>query len=184
MKQTTGPASKRPPAETGAWIVGTGTSSLASALYLIHDAGVPASKVHILDPHDSVGEILHQVGNSSSGYDQFAGCLPVPVGTPLKELLASIPSPRNRGRSVLDEIQTAANNRKPGVESGGTSFMVQSKHTSREIPTTSLNLDIKHRLSLMKLMLKGEKRLGRNQIKDFLPNSIFQSNFWVIWSAQ
>lgn len=84
--------SKRCPAETEAWILGSGTSSLASALYLIKDAQVPPSKVHILDSHDSVGQILHQAGNPSKGYDQFAGCLPVPIGVPLKELPASIPS--------------------------------------------------------------------------------------------
>jgi oleate hydratase len=40
------------------------------------------------------------------GYDQFAGCLPVPIGAPLKGLLASVPSAGVAGRSFSDEIGT------------------------------------------------------------------------------
>lgn len=185
MEQTANLAeNKRSPEETEAWILGSGTSSLASALYIIKNGKVPANKVHILDSHGSVGQILHQVGNPSCGYDQFAGCLPVPIGAPLKELLDFIPSVTVRGRSVLDEIQSAEVTRKSETKTGGTSFLVQKDHTFQNIPTHSLNLSIKHRLALVKLMLKGERRLGRGQIKDFLPSSFFQSTFWAIWSAQ
>lgn len=174
MKQTANPAeNKRSPEETEAWILGSGTSSLASALYLIKNGRVPANNVHILDSHGSVGQILHQVGNPSTGYDQFAGCLPVPIGAPFKELLASIPSVRVQGRSVLDEIQTAEVTRKSATKNGGTSFLVQKDHTFQNIPTHSLNLGLKHRLGLVRLILKGERRLGRGQIKDFLPDSFF-----------
>ncbi|KAJ5109714.1 hypothetical protein N7532_002359 [Penicillium argentinense] len=184
MEQTAYTAeNKRSPEETEAWILGSGTSSLASALYLIKNGKVPANNVHILDSHGSVGQILHQVGNPSSGYDQFAGCLPVPIGAPLKELLDSIPSVRVRGRSVLDEIQSAEVTRKSATKNCGTSFLVQKDHTFQNIPTHSLNLSIKHRLALVRLVLKGERRLGRGQIKDFLPSSFFQSTFWAIWSA-
>lgn len=72
---------------------------MASAPYLIKNGGAPANNVHILDSHGSVEQILHQVGNPSSGFDQFAGCLPVPIGAPLRELPDSIPSVRVRGRS-------------------------------------------------------------------------------------
>lgn len=185
MEQAATPtANKRSPEQIEAWILGSGTPSLASALYLIKHAGVPATRVHILDSHASVGEVLHQAGNPSSGYDQFSGCLPVPIGAPLKDLLASIPSAKVHGRSILDEIQTAEANGKSATQNGGTAFLVQEKHTLRDVPTTSLNLGLKHRLDLIKLMLKGEKRLGRNQIKDFLPDSFFQSTFWAIWSTQ
>lgn len=185
MEQSAGTAKiKRSPTETEAWILGSGTSTLASALYLIKDAGVPASNVHILDSHDSVGQIIHQAGNASEGYDQFAGCLPVPIGGPLKRLLASIPSAGVAGQSFLDEIQTAESLRKPAPKCGSTSFLVQNQHALCDIPTNSLNLGTRHRLALISFLLKGERRLGRNQIKDFLPNSFFQSTFWAIWSVQ
>jgi oleate hydratase len=33
-------------------------------------------------------------------------------------------------------------------------------------------------------MLMNERRVGRAQIRDFLPESFFQSAFWAMWSAQ
>lgn len=185
MEQATAPVShKRSPEHTEAWILGSDIPSLASAIYLIGHAKVPATKVHILDSHGAVGEVLHPTGNPSSGYDQFAGCLPVPIGAPLKELLASIPSAKVRGRSILDEIQTTKANRKSVTQKSRTLFLVQENGTLRDVLTTSLNLGLKHRFHLMKLMLTGEKRLGRSHIKDLLPDCFFQSIFWNIWSAQ
>jgi oleate hydratase len=105
------------------------------------------------------------------------GCLPVPIGALLKELLDSIPSVRVWGRSVLDEIQSAEVTRKSATKNGGTSFLVQKDHTFQNIPMRLLNLGIKHRLALVRLILKGERRLGRGQIKDFLPSSFFRARF-------
>lgn len=175
---------RRSPATTQAWILGSGTASLASAFYLIKHAGIPATQVHILDIHGSVEDALHRPGNFASGYDQFAACFPVPVGSPLQELLASVPSVREQGRTVLDDIQIAQDSRAYLSGHHRTSFIVRESRTQRNIPTESLNLSLRHRLDLIRFLLKKEKHLGRNQIKDFLPKSFFQSNFWAIWSAQ
>ncbi|KAJ5917463.1 hypothetical protein N7466_011017 [Penicillium verhagenii] len=174
---------RRSPDQTEAWILGSGTASLASALYLVQFANVPASKVHILDSHLSMGQVLHNNGDPIHGYDQFAGCLPVPAGNPLKELLGLVPSVNRLGHSVLDDIQSAQTGR-ANQHKGRTRFLVQKNHVLNDIHTNSLNLNTKHRLELILFMLKSEKRLGRNQIRDFLPNSFFQSTFWTIWSAQ
>ncbi|KAJ5627852.1 hypothetical protein N7490_010080 [Penicillium lividum] len=174
---------KRSPDKTEAWILGSGTASLASALYLVHFANVPASKVHVLDSHLSMGQVLHNNGDPIHGYDQFAGCLPVQVGKPLTELLSLVPSVNRLGCTVLDDIKSAETGRIRKQE-GRTRFLVQKNNALSDINTNSLNLNAKHRLELVLLMMKGEKRLGRNQIRDFLPNSFFQSTFWTIWSAQ
>lgn len=175
---------KRCSETTEAWILGCGTASLASAFYLIKHARIPANKVHILDIHDSVQQAMHQWGDFSSGYDQFAGCLPTTVGKPLQELLASVPSVREQKRTVLDDIQLAQDNRVSIKGHGETRFVVQDNRTLRNIPTKSLDLSLGHRLDLIRFLLKKEKRLRRNQIKDFFPQSFFQSTFWVIWSTQ
>ncbi|KAJ5457843.1 hypothetical protein N7475_009231 [Penicillium sp. IBT 31633x] len=176
------------PEQTEAWILGTGTASLASAFYLIKHAKIPPQKVHILESRDSVQEVFHQIGDSSSGYDQFAGCLPAPIGGSLKEILACIPSsmPSIPGQvhSFLRDIQSAEVNRHFAKESSGTEFLIQKHRMLRTIATGSLNLNFKHRLSLIWLILKREKRLGRNQIKDFFPEHFFLTPFWAIWSAQ
>lgn len=40
-----------------------------------------------------------------AGYDQFAGCLPAPVGTALTVLLHMIPSPVAEGGSCLYDLR-------------------------------------------------------------------------------
>jgi oleate hydratase len=174
---------KRSPDKTEAWILGSGTASLASALYLVQFAKVPASKVHVLDSHISMGRVLHNSGDPTNGYDQFAACLPVPVGNPLAELLALVPSVSGLGHSVLDDIKSAET-RRVKQRNSRTRFLVQKNDALNDIHTNSLNLSVQHRLLLIMLVLKGEKRLGRNQIRDFLPPSFFQSTFWTIWTAQ
>ncbi|KAJ5987120.1 hypothetical protein N7451_011485 [Penicillium sp. IBT 35674x] len=174
---------KRSPDKTEAWILGSGTAPLASALYLVQFAKVPASQVHVLDSHISMGQVLHNNGDPIHGYDQFAGCLPVPVGKPLKELLSMVPSVARLGHTVMDDIKSAETGRIKQTASR-TRFLVQRNNSLHDIHTKSLNLNPKHRMELILFMLKGEKRLGRNQIRDFLPNSFFQSTFWTIWSAQ
>jgi oleate hydratase len=175
---------KRSPETTEAWILGSGTASFAAAMYLVQHVKIPAPKVHVLDSHVSIETASHHTGNIIVGYDQFAGCLPVPVGTPLKDLLASVPSVGNQERTVLDEIKNAEINRTPVTHDHATRFVVKWNSSSRNIPTKSLNLSPKQRLQLIRFILKREKRLGRNQIRDCLPNSFFQSSFWVVWSAQ
>lgn len=174
---------KRSPETTEAWILGSGTASFAAALYLVQDVKIPAAKVHVLDSHVSIENVVHNKGNSATGYDQFAGCLPVPVGAPLKELLASVPSIQNQGQTVLDDIQNAEINRTSVAHDHRTRFMKRNS-SLRNILTKSLNLSAKQRLQLIWFILKQEKRLGRNQIQDCLPHSFFQSSFWVVWSAQ
>lgn len=178
---------KRSPEQTEAWILGTGTASLASAFFLIKHAKLSPHKVHILESRDSAKEVLHRKGDPFRGYDQFAGCLPVPIGDPLKEILASIPSSipsASSEQTFLNDIQSAESYRKFTKQSYGTGILVQRNHFLRNIATQSLNLNLKHRFNLIRLLLKREKRLGRNQIGDFFPDSFFQTSFWAVWSAQ
>jgi oleate hydratase len=173
----------RKPEDTEAWILGSGIAALAAALYLIVDAKVPPCQVHVLDSHTSLGQALHQRGDPSNGYDQFAGCLPIPAGAPLNDLLALIPSTSTRGKSVLDDIQSGLAARNT-IHGNKVPFIVQKRGELLTIPTTSLNLNIKLRMRLLSFMLRNESRLGRKQIKDIFDESFFQSAFWAVWSAQ
>lgn len=182
MNETRGQC-KRSPDKTEAWILGSGTASLASALYLVQFAKVPASNVHVMDSHISMGQVLHNSGDTTNGYDQFAACLPVPLGKPLAELLALVPSVSGLGHTVLDDIKSAETKRIKQRNSR-TRFLVQKNDVLHDIPTNSLKMSLQHRLELVMFALKGEKRLGRKQIRDFLSPSFFQSAFWAIWTAQ
>ncbi|KAF9895309.1 hypothetical protein FE257_000213 [Aspergillus nanangensis] len=175
---------RRSPGTTEAWILGSGTAALASALYLIHDAQVPASKVHILDSNKSLGQAIHNKGDAINGYDQFAGCLPVPVGTLVRDILTSIPSAESHGQSVFDEIKSVQDGGLADEDTQHPCFLIQRDHVLKETPTKSLNLSLKHRLAIFRLILMPEKQLRRNQISDYLPETFFRSSFWAIWSAQ
>ncbi|OQD60016.1 hypothetical protein PENPOL_c033G00949 [Penicillium polonicum] len=96
---------RRSPETTEAWILGSGTASLASAVYLIKKAHLRPSAVHLLDEHLSLHQAVHRQGSTHAGYDQFAGCLPAPIGSGLAELLDMIPSAGAEGRSYLHDIQ-------------------------------------------------------------------------------
>lgn len=152
MGKKTCPAQNKRPDTAEAWILGCGIASLASAFYLIKHARISAVNVHILDIHESVEQVMREQGDFPSGYDQFAGCLPSPVGNPLQELLASVPSAKGQGWTVLDEIQLAQDKRINGH--GGTHFVVQENRVLRNIPTKSLGLSFRHRLDLIRFILK------------------------------
>ncbi|KAJ6102766.1 hypothetical protein N7486_005193 [Penicillium sp. IBT 16267x] len=169
---------------TEAWILGSGTAPLASALYLVKDAKIPPSKIHVLDKHISLEEATYHKGDSRDGYDQFAGCLPVPVGSLMKELLAMIPSATAEGKSVLDEIETAEAKRLLTKGNDHTCFLAQKSGAFEHIPLESLNLGYRHRKTLIFFLLKREKYLIGKQIRDVFPESFFESSFWTAWSVQ
>ncbi|KAJ5656210.1 hypothetical protein N7507_008160 [Penicillium longicatenatum] len=175
---------KRTGENTDAWVLGSGTAPLASALYLMKNAKIPPSKIHILDKHVSLEQASHHKGDSLGGYDQFAGCLPVPAGSLMKELLGMIPSATADGESILDEIETAEANRLSKKGGDHTCFVAQKNDTFEHIPLGSLNLSYRHRKALILFLLKREKSLTGRQIRDLFPSSFFESQFWTVWSVQ
>lgn len=179
-----GSKNKRNAENTEAYILGSGTASLASALYLIKHAKLQPSRVHIFDKHASLEQGSHHEGNASRGYDQFAGCLPVPGGLPMKELLAMVPSTKSQGQSLLEEIQKAEASRLSAKEDGRTRFLAQKNGCMEYIPTGSLNLSFKDRLALARFLLKREKSLMKSQIQEFFQKGFFESPFWAVWSVQ
>jgi oleate hydratase len=173
---------QRSPETTEAWILGSGTASLASAVYLIKKAHLRPSSVHILDEHLTLQQALHHQGSTHAGYDQFAGCLPAPIGSGLTELLSIIPSAVTEGRSYLRDIQdveqVAIN------KNGGTCFVAQNDGVFKHLPTKSLNMGWSHRIRLMRLLMSGEKSLQKREIRSYFRESFFRSTFWTIWSTQ
>lgn len=167
-----------------AWIVGNGTASLASALYLIKRAKLCPSDVHILDEHLSLGYSLHQQGTPVTGYDQFAGCLPVPIGPHLEEILSMVPSATAEGGSLIDDIKKAERTRHSECEATGTCFVIQERGFLKHLSTKSLNLSFRDRLSLLRLIVQNEKALRNKQINEILSSGFFESSFWMIWSSQ
>ncbi|KAJ5577265.1 hypothetical protein N7535_004191 [Penicillium sp. DV-2018c] len=173
---------RRSPETTEAWILGSGTASLASAVYLIKKAHLRPSAVHILDEHFSLREAMHQHGNSHVGYDQFAGCLPAASGLELAELLSMIPSLVMEGQSYLHDIQDQEQIHLS--RDGRTCFTSQENGAFKHLPTKSLNLGLHHRIDLIRLLMRTEESLQRKEIHSFFRSSFFSTTFWTIWSTQ
>ncbi|PYH80581.1 67 kDa myosin-cross-reactive antigen like family protein [Aspergillus uvarum CBS 121591] len=166
------------------WILGTGTAALASALFLLKYNSIKPFNIHLLDSHSSVDQVLHYPGNSGTGYDQFAGCLPVPIGAPLRDLLSSIPSSQNSRISIFEEINNRQKQRYPVNHNQRTCFVIKKNDSLEQISTDHLNLSIRQRLKLLFFMLKSEDSLGRSQIREHFSEKFFKSIFWAVWSAQ
>jgi oleate hydratase len=178
-------AIERSPNTTEAWIIGSGISALASAVYLIEIAKVPPQRVHIWDHNVSLGNVIQPEGDPVRGYDQFGGCLPVPVGAPLRELLALVPSAHKpaTSQSVLDDIVSREIGRNRPQKNEKVNFLIQKKGKLESLSSHS-SIQLKDRQRLARFLLTCERRMKRKRICDFFPESFFQSFFWVILSIQ
>lgn len=176
---------KRSPGTTEAWILGSGMSALASAIYLIKNAKLPPQRVYVLDHHLSLGDVVHPRGDSIQGYNQFRGCLPAPVGAALSELLAFVPSPKRstQSQSLLDEIMLSERDRSATQNDRKADLVVKRNRGFKTISPYS-SMRFSHRWRLERFLLKCERQLGEKKILDFFPDSFFQSFFWAIWSMQ
>jgi glycine/D-amino acid oxidase-like deaminating enzyme len=62
------PSKNNHPKASKVYLVGGGIASLASATYLIKDAGVPGENIHILEQDDIVGGALDGSGEKEDGF--------------------------------------------------------------------------------------------------------------------
>ncbi len=86
-----------------AYIVGSGLASLAAACFLVRDAQMPGSHIHILEAMDIAGGACDGIYDSSRGYVMRGGREMENHFECLWDLFRSIPSIETPGVSVLDE---------------------------------------------------------------------------------
>lgn len=172
----------RSPEKVNAWILGSSIASLASAVHLIHDAKVPAPQIHILESHDIPGDGIISVGDSVTGYNYRAGCMPTFNDACMERLLNLIPSTINSNITTLDEIKKF-NVEKPLQDSPGTHILIRGNNGLEKIDVTKFGLGLKDRMHLMLLIFKSEQALGRKRIDEVFNKSFFNSTFWIVFST-
>ena len=86
-----------------AYIVGSGLASLAAACFLVRDAQMPGSHIHILEAMDIAGGACDGIYDASRGYIMRGGREMENHFECLWDLFRSIPSLETPGVSVLDE---------------------------------------------------------------------------------
>lgn len=160
-----------------AWLVGGGIASMAAAVFLIQDAGMPAANIHILEELGLEGGALD--GGKSpvqAGYVTRGGrMLEDEAYQTLWNLMETIPSIENPAISVRDEVR-AFNEQ---IKTEDHARLIDRNH--RIIDASQYGFDWRDRLELMRLLATPEHALGARRIDELFSEHFFSTNFWQMW---
>jgi oleate hydratase len=172
----------RDPKKIQAWLVGSGIASLAAAVHLIKDANVPASHIHILPAQSQAGGGIETVGNHEIGYTVHAGLQPYFSDPCVKELLSLVPHPVDQDKTLFDVIRDEKNGQENSPKAW-TRILVHGQSGPERVDTRRLDLGLKDRLDLVRIMLEDETKLEEKSVREVFDTRFFQSNFWIFWST-
>ena len=163
-----------------AYLVGGGLATLAAAAYLIRDCKFPANQITVYEGMHILGGSNDGIGTPEQGFVCRGGrMLNEETYENFWELFGSIPSLRQPGHSVTEEIlefdhahPTCAKARL--VDKDGNILDVKS-----------MGFNQADRMALLKLLMTDEKKLDNLTIQDWFKETphIFETNFWYMWQT-
>jgi oleate hydratase len=172
----------RSPAQTQAYLIGSGIASLAAAVHLIQDAYVPPANIHVLESGPLPGGSMDATGGPKDGYIMRGGRMLNFSYVCLYELLANVPSLTDAKKSILAEIQEF--NALDATKTNAHARLVASTRDGPQImDVKSMGLSSRDRLDLTKMTVESEKALGRKRIDECFPHDFFRTNFWYMWAT-
>ncbi len=158
-----------------AYIVGTGLAALSAACYLVRDARMEGSHIHILEMGDIAGGACD--GRlTPGGYVMRGGREMDNHFEVMWDLFRSIPSIETEGLSVLDEYYYLNKEDPNYSKCRATEKCGQDAHTDKKF-----GLSDKACMEIMKLYLTPEKDLEDKKITDYFDDEVLNSNFWMYW---
>ncbi|MBR7825655.1 oleate hydratase [Actinospica sp. MGRD01-02] len=164
------------PEGSAAYLVGGGIAALAAAVFLIRDAGWDGSRITILEQSRVAGGSLDGSGGPGVDYVTRGGQkFEEEAYTCLWDLLRSIPTLDDPGRSVKDEIW--AFNAKWHTDAGAR--LIGAGH--EVLDASELGLDNHDRAAMAHLLALPEASIGSRRIDEFFSEHFFASNFWAMW---
>ena len=162
--------------ESNVYLIGSGIASLASAVYLEKDAGVPGRNIQILEKANLFGGALDGAGDAEHGFVVRGGRMHELHYTCYWDLLSNIPSYDDSNISVRDE-----------------SFDFNSRFVSnaqarllrdgKKLDVSSFGLDLKQQAELLKLTFASERSLDNKRIDEWFDQNFFKTNFWYLWTS-
>jgi len=160
-----------------AYIVGSGLAGLATAAFLVDDAGMPGENITILEKYSDVGGSMDGT-RSELGYLCRGEREMEPYMECLWYLYSKIPSLENEGRTVLDDIVEF--NRDEPIHSECRAILNQGEicstiHDYKFSPKDMA--DMQHFLHL------PESALEDKSISDFFDESFFKSSMWICFHS-
>lgn len=175
-------ADHRSPNHLDAWTVGSGISSLASAVSLLQEHHVPPERIHILESRGTVGAETASAGDQVNGYHYRAGGMPLFSGVCMEDLLSRIPSTSRSHKSVLDDLKEFYENDVP-KDVSRTRFLTRKPHGLGRIDANRARLGLRDRFSVFKLCSRSEKALGRSRISDHFRDGFFKTTYWLTMAS-
>jgi len=158
-------------------IVGGGIAGVATAVYLIRDAGVKGKDIRIYEQLGVAGGSLDGSGDAEAGYLTRGGRMFEEHFACTFDLLSAIPSVNDPEVSITEDIM-AFNQMVPG--SSNCRLVRDAKPAEDRFDLTLSAQDI---VDINRLILQSERLLARERIDDWFEPSFFDSNFWLMWST-
>jgi oleate hydratase len=160
-------------------LVGGGIASLAAAVFLIRDAGVPGGRIRILDAGDRPGGALLS-GPMTEHPDLYIGTavrgMEARGYTCLWDLLGAVPTLADPDKTVLDEIRETQ--RESPIEAKAR--LIGADH---RIARADPHLEQADRAALLALLDRPEPELSALRIDQVLPAHLLASDFWILWTT-
>lgn len=159
-----------------AWLVGGGLASLASAVFMIRDAGIPGENITVLEKSPLPGGALDGIEEPERGFVIRGGREMEDHFECLWDCFRTIPSLEVDGASVLDEFYWL-NKDDPNYSLR----RVTEKRGHGTDTEGQFTLSAKARRELVKMILASRESLENKRINEFFSEDFLGSNFWLYW---
>ena len=161
-----------------AYIIGTGLAGLSAAFYLVRDGQMKGEHIHLLEKLDLAGGSCDGRKDVTKGFYMRGGREMDNHFECMWDMFRSVPSIETPNVSVLDEYYWL-NKHDPNYSlCRATINCGEDAHTNK-----MFKLDRKSAIALSKLFITPEKDLENKKISDVLPDSFWETNFWLYWQT-
>ena len=161
-----------------AYIIGTGLAGLSAAFYLVRDGRVAGEKIHLLEKLELAGGSCDGRKDITKGFYMRGGREMDNHFEVMWDMFRDVPSIETPGVSVLDEYYWL-NKHDPNYSlCRATVNRGENAHTDGKFA-----LDKESAMALTKLFITPEKELEDKKISDVLPDSFWETNFWLYWQT-
>ncbi len=161
-----------------AYIIGTGLAGLSAAFYLVRDGRMKGEHIHLLEKLDLAGGSCDGRKDVTKGFYMRGGREMDNHFECMWDMFRSVPSIENPDVSVLDEYYWL-NKHDPNY-----SLCRATVNCGEDAHTDKLfKLDKKSAIALSKLFITKEKDLENKKISDVLPETFWETNFWLYWQT-
>lgn len=161
-----------------AYIIGTGLAGLTAAFYLVRDGQMKGEHVHLLEKLDLAGGSCDGRKDVTKGFYMRGGREMDNHFEVMWDVFRDVPSIETPNVSVLDEYYWL-NKHDPNYSlCRATTDCGKDAHTDKQF-----KLDKASAFALSKLFMTPEDQLEDKKISDVLPDSFWNTNFWLYWQT-